>query len=322
MGQGMPVVTGEKVPGPDELRSCRMVAPRAATGMGGGLGVVPQTVYSAETGTNDGQYHIVVVTHASGTLGISIDGGVATEISNAPSGQRSNLDLAIGALAAGGNDGNGFVGEIAQVRVYNGALDATEQATLYDELDVYYSNQAPVAVADSFDHVEDGGLLLELAPGVLANDTDADGDPLTAHLVTDVSHGSLGLSENGQFLYTPNRDFFGTDSFTYVARDFRDSEPVTVTLNVAPAYDAPRPQPDQYLMDPGGTLNFPALVGLMVNDENPDGGDVTVELADAVNGGTLDLRPDGSFSYTPGDFTGIARFTYRLNDGVGLSDPA
>jgi len=36
MGQGMPVATGGKVPGPDELRSCRMIAPRAAAGMSGG----------------------------------------------------------------------------------------------------------------------------------------------------------------------------------------------------------------------------------------------------------------------------------------------
>src|SRR5204862_188760 len=72
------------------------------------------------------------------------------------------------------------------------------------------------------------------ATGVLANDTDPNGDPLTAVLVSNVTHGSLTLNGNGSFTYTPATGFTGTDSFTYQARDnsLALSNTATVTLTV------------------------------------------------------------------------------------------
>src|SRR5205823_1669650 len=57
------------------------------------------------------------------------------------------------------------------------------------------------------------------APGVLGNDTDVDGDALTAVLVAGPSHGALTLNPNGSFTYTPATAYTGPDSFTYKARD-------------------------------------------------------------------------------------------------------
>ena len=78
---------------------------------------------------------------------------------------------------------------------------------------------------------------MQAAPGVLANDTDADSDPLTAVLDTNVTHGTLALSANGGFTYTPTTGYSGPDSFTYHANDgTANSNIVTVSLTVnAPA---------------------------------------------------------------------------------------
>ena len=57
------------------------------------------------------------------------------------------------------------------------------------------------------------------APGILANDTDPNGDALTAVLVTNPSHGTLTLNANGSFTYTPTAGYTGPDSFVYRARD-------------------------------------------------------------------------------------------------------
>ena len=68
---------------------------------------------------------------------------------------------------------------------------------------------------------------------MLANDTDADSDPLTAALVTDVSHGTLTLNANGSFSYSPSSGYSGPDSFTYKANDGGlDSNVVTVSIGV------------------------------------------------------------------------------------------
>lgn len=93
-------------------------------------------------------------------------------------------------------------------------------------------NDAPVAVADRYTLDEDTTLTVA-GPGVLGNDGDFDGDTLTATLVNDVAHGTLTLNADGSFTYTPDEDFFGTDSFTYRVSDGSlDGNTVTVDLTV------------------------------------------------------------------------------------------
>ena len=78
------------------------------------------------------------------------------------------------------------------------------------------TNQAPAATGDAYSTAEDTVLTVP-APGVLGNDSDPDGDPLTAVLVTGPSHGSLTLNANGSFSYTPAANFAGADGFSYRA---------------------------------------------------------------------------------------------------------
>lgn len=98
-------------------------------------------------------------------------------------------------------------------------------------------NTAPVAANDAYSVAEDTTLIVP-TPGVLANDTDADGNPLTAVRVTGPSNGSLTLNANGSFSYTPNPNFIGSDGFTYKANDGQaDSNIATVTITVNPTPD-------------------------------------------------------------------------------------
>ena len=79
-------------------------------------------------------------------------------------------------------------------------------------------NDAPVAADDGYATDEDTPLTVA-APGVLANDTDVDGETLTAVLVAGPTHGTLTLNADGSFTYTPAANYNGTDSFTYRAND-------------------------------------------------------------------------------------------------------
>ena len=98
-------------------------------------------------------------------------------------------------------------------------------------------NTAPVAVADSFSTVQQVPLTV-LAPGVLANDSDPQADPISAILVSGPANGVLegaGLGADGGFVYTPNPSFSGVDTFTYKVTDaLLDSETVTVSITVTP----------------------------------------------------------------------------------------
>jgi VCBS repeat-containing protein len=95
-------------------------------------------------------------------------------------------------------------------------------------------NDPPVAPTGGAAYsTDENAVLNQAAPGVLENVTDLDGDPLTAVLVSNVSHGTLVLNANGSFTYTPAAGFTGSDSFTCKASDgTTDSSVFTVTIEV------------------------------------------------------------------------------------------
>jgi hypothetical protein len=92
-------------------------------------------------------------------------------------------------------------------------------------------NNPPVAVDDMY--TADPDMVLAVpAPGVLINDTDVDGDTLTAVLNAGPSNGTLDLSADGSFVYI-STGFVGIDSFTYRANGgSADSNVATITINV------------------------------------------------------------------------------------------
>lgn len=95
-------------------------------------------------------------------------------------------------------------------------------------------NRTPAAANDSYQHVGADTSLVVGAPGVLGNDTDPDGNTLTASLVTGPAHGTLTLNPDGSFGYQPTGAYVGSDSFTYKATDGTvDSNVATVTINVS-----------------------------------------------------------------------------------------
>ncbi|GEM_PF-3618974 len=176
------------------------------------------------------------------------------------------------------------------------------------------TNNAPVAVADTY-YVEPNTSLVVEDSGVLENDTDADGDTLTAQLQSGPSFGALTFSTNGGFTYTPNTNFTGSDSFTYVASDgVTTSAPALVTLLVTNR--PPIGSNDIYGVCYGQLLTVLAP-GVLYNDSDPDGDALTAVNPTLPAHGTLNLAADGSFTYQPdAGYSGPDSFTYEASDGA------
>ena len=145
-------------------------------------------------------------------------------------------------------------------------------------------NDAPVAQGGSASGSED-----TLIAGILVA-TDADSPALTYSLVTQAAHGSVTVNADGRFVYTPDADFHGSDSFTFKASDGSlDSNIATVDLEVSAVNDAP-----------SGGNSAPVLAGLdsptfAENAVNaaPQLIDADVALTDSdddFSGGTLTVR--------------------------------
>ena len=179
-------------------------------------------------------------------------------------------------------------------------------------------NLPPVATADQYSTEEDVPLTVPAPTGVLANDADLNGDPLTAIKDSDPSHGTVTLNSDGSFTYTPTADYAGSDAFTYHASDGSGvSAPVTVTITVNPVNDAPAAHDDDYNA-PGGEapLDVPDANGVLANDTDAEGG-LTAQNASDPPLGSITLRPEGGFTYVPdAGVTGQDSFTYEATDGT------
>ncbi|MFO0977996.1 MAG: Ig-like domain-containing protein [Planctomycetaceae bacterium] len=201
----------------------------------------------------------------------------------------------------------------------DGTLDSAVATVALTILPV---NDIPVAVDNSFAVGEDTTLDVT-APGVLIDDTDVDGDVLTARLISGPSHGSVTFSSDGSFSYTPQLNYHGPDGFTYVANDgMADSAIATVALTVLPVNDAPVAMDDSLTTTADTTLNLSAP-GILSNDSDVDGDSLTAVLLTGPVHGTLTLNSDGSIIYVPNaGYSGTDSFTYAANDGTTNSAAA
>jgi hypothetical protein len=106
-------------------------------------------------------------------------------------------------------------------------------------------NDPPTAVADSFTALKDRTLNVG-APGVLINDSDVDGDLLTAVKVTSPSHGVATLASDGSFSYTPKAGYVGPDAFSYKASDgtaLSSQKVVSLSVVAVPPVSTPTAPP-------------------------------------------------------------------------------
>ena len=114
------------------------------------------------------------------------------------------------------------------------------------------TNRRPDGAVDAFSTITG----TSVAGNVLANDTDPDGDPLTASLVDHPHHGTIVLGSDGGFSYSADQGYIGTDEFTYTAFDGLTLSTVTpVSITIAPISDGTVPEADP---DPSTPAQPPA----------------------------------------------------------------
>ncbi|MGN6511309.1 MAG: Ig-like domain-containing protein [Chitinophaga sp.] len=201
----------------------------------------------------------------------------------------------------------------------NGSPSLCDTAALY--MIVVNVNDRPVAVADSVTVTED----IPATGNVLTNDTDTEGDALTASLVTAPVNGTVVLNADGSFTYTPGNNFSGTDSLIYQVCDNGTPslcDTATLYMIVTPVNEKPEAVDNAYTLTEDTELSVPAP-GLLANDSDPDGDTLTVAVITPPAQGTLTPGPGNSFTYTPSpDFFGSDTTYYTITDGGGLSDTA
>jgi uncharacterized repeat protein (TIGR01451 family) len=182
-------------------------------------------------------------------------------------------------------------------------------------------NDFPVADDDVYS-IDEDGILSIAPPGLMGNDSDVDGDPLGTLLDSPAGSGSAAISVDGSFTYTPDPDFFGSDSFTYRLEDGVGGFAIgAVDIEVLPVNDGP-----VAVDDVESTLGPRAVnVVVLANDVDVEGDfDLsTVSIVVPPTKGTALAGPDGTVDYTPTEGEqGSDAFVYRICDLSALCDVA
>jgi len=190
-------------------------------------------------------------------------------------------------------------------------------------------NVPPSAADDGYAVLEDGTLNVNAGNGVLKNDTDPDNGPqgLVARNFTTPAHGNLTTNGNGSFTYTPDPDFNGTDTFTYEAFDGAASSTATVTITVTAVNDVPSftSGGDVAVNAADGAFSQTWAVNGSPGPANESGQSLTYEVSVDAFGQALfsvqpSIAPDGTLSFTPNGFIGVAHVTVHVQDSGGTAN--
>ncbi len=173
-------------------------------------------------------------------------------------------------------------------------------------------NRTPTAVVDNPAVTENQPMSI----AVLANDSDVDGDVLSVSAFTQGAHGSVVKEISGNLLYTPDSNYFGSDSFSYTASDGKGlTATASVNVTINPVNHAPVTSNVSLTVQRNGSVNG----GIVASDVDGDTLSYSV-TATPVNGVVGLSSATGSFSYTPSTgFSGSDSFSVTVSDGKGGS---
>ena len=200
---------------------------------------------------------------------------------------------------------------------YNVA-DATGLRSNTSVVSIQVSDQAPTANDDDLTINEDQTVTIN----VLANDTDPQNNinPASVTVVTAPLKGTATVNTvNGTVNYTPNADYYGSDSFIYRVCDLTGyCDEAKVNITILPVNDAPVAVDDYRTLPEDNSV----FIDVLINDHDVDNvnADLIITIESQPLRGAIQVvtSPDG-IVYTPNlNYNGSDSFKYRLTDPGGL----
>jgi len=175
-------------------------------------------------------------------------------------------------------------------------------------------NTAPVAYGDHIVVDEDASISGQL------NAYDADGHDLTYQRVTAPGNGSVMIdASSGEYSYTPNANYFGSDSFSFNVDDgYAESNTATISITVNPVNEAPASEDFEIAV----IANTTYTGTIEATDEENDVLTFSIDTNGSLGSASITNANTGEFQYIPNSSTiGNDSFTFTVSDGSVTSGP-
>ncbi len=199
------------------------------------------------------------------------------------------------------------------IRDGNGGFDTASVSLTVNSI-----NDSVIAADEAFTTAEDTPIT---TTNVFANDSDVEGDSLSIDSFTQPTHGAVVSHGDGTFTYTPDANYFGSDSFTYTVSDGNGGfDTATINLNVESVNDGPEAVYDSFTTDEDTAIT---TSNVLDNDTDLEGDTISVDSFTQPGNGVVESHGDGTFTYTPDEnFHGNDSFTYTIVDEHGDTSTA
>jgi len=280
--------------------------------------------YTITDGKDSSTYTVDITVSADNDAPVAADDAIVTPEDTAATGklpQASDVEGEAITYAKAGDPAHGTVTIDAAGNYtytpnadYNGkdsftysVSDANGGSNTYTvDVTVTPVNDAPAASNASIETGEDMP-----HTGKLPQGRDVEGDAFTYAKDSGPSHGTVTIEADGSYAYTPDADYNGKDSFTYIITDGKDSSTYTVDITVTADNDAPTAGDDAITTpeDTAATGKLPAAIDI-------EGDHVTYAKASDPANGKVVIDAEGNYTYTPNaNYNGKDSFTYTVSDG-------
>jgi hypothetical protein len=177
-------------------------------------------------------------------------------------------------------------------------------------------NDLPVTINGAFEMKEDESIEKSNTTGLIMYASDPELDPLTFELVTNVKHGELVLNTSGSFKYIPEKNYYGSDTFYFKAKELKGSSNISyIIFNIQPVNDAPVAISKSFTLNEDEfyeyrNFNNSSFIAYDVDLDNLVFENVTNPLH-----GKLTLERNGNFKYIPDhDFFGTDSISFKVKD--------
>jgi hypothetical protein len=202
--------------------------------------------------------------------------------------------------------------------IYNDGFNNSDSGLLHFEIQPV--NDLPVTINGAFEMKEDESIEKSNTTGLIMYASDPELDPLTFELVTNVKHGELVLNTSGSFKYIPEKNYYGSDTFYFKAKELKGSSNISyIIFKIQPVNDAPVAFNKSFTMNEDETLQFYVNSNKSLFADDIDGDSLIFEYVSSPFNGQLQSDQTGNIKYIPNlNFYGTDSIYFKVKD-TGLN---